>query len=148
MREKSSEKPPRGALMWPSSEVPAPNGMMGARWVRGDAHDLAHFLGILHPDHRVGRLVGDPGDGVGVLAADRLAGLQPVAEALPQHGDGRCHVGGGLLLASSMGVSIPRIAALWNRRRYASGRREYPGENDVSHSCREVKTRPVAVQRI
>ena len=31
MREKSSERPPSGALMWPSSEVPAPNGMIGAR---------------------------------------------------------------------------------------------------------------------
>ena len=34
MREKSSERPPRGALIWPSSEVPAPNGMIGTRWVR------------------------------------------------------------------------------------------------------------------
>ena len=34
MREKSSDRPPRGALMWPSSEVPAPNGMIGTRWVR------------------------------------------------------------------------------------------------------------------
>ena len=34
MREKSSDRPPCGALMWPSSEVPAPNGMIGTRCVR------------------------------------------------------------------------------------------------------------------
>ena len=44
MREKSSDRPPRGALMWPSSEVPAPNGMIGTRWVRATSHDLAHLL--------------------------------------------------------------------------------------------------------
>ena len=31
MRWKSIEIPPRGALTWPSSEVPAPNGMIGTR---------------------------------------------------------------------------------------------------------------------
>src|SRR5581483_940184 len=31
MSRKSSEMPPRGALTWPSSEVPAPNGMTGTR---------------------------------------------------------------------------------------------------------------------
>ena len=58
----------------------------------GHPHDLAHLVLVLHPDHGVGRLVGDPGHGVGVLAADRLAGLQPVAEALAQHGNRRGNV--------------------------------------------------------
>ena len=31
MREKSIDNPPSGALVWPSSDVPAPNGMIG-RW--------------------------------------------------------------------------------------------------------------------
>ena len=30
MREQSSETPPCGALTWPSSEVPTPNGTIGA----------------------------------------------------------------------------------------------------------------------
>ena len=72
----------------------------GAGAERDDGHavgarhvdDVAHLLAGLDPDHGVGRLVGDPGDGVGVLAADGLAGLQPVAEALPQDADGRGHV--------------------------------------------------------
>ena len=31
MRERSSEMPPKGALTWPSSEVPVPKGMTGTR---------------------------------------------------------------------------------------------------------------------
>src|SRR4051812_230615 len=31
MSRKSTDTPPRGALMWPSSEVPVPNGMTGTR---------------------------------------------------------------------------------------------------------------------
>ena len=50
-------------------------------------HHLAHLLGALHPDHGIGRLVGDPGDGVGMLAADLRPGLQPLSEPLAQHGD-------------------------------------------------------------
>ena len=75
--------------MWPSSEVPAPKGMIGVRCVRSNAHDFAHLLGGLDPDHGIGRLVWDPGDGVGMLAAERLARLQAIAKALPQDRDGR-----------------------------------------------------------
>ena len=31
MRERSSETPPKGALTWPSSEVPVPKGITGTR---------------------------------------------------------------------------------------------------------------------
>ncbi len=40
MRVKSSDSPPLGALMWPSSEVPAPYGMIGTRWVRATSTTL------------------------------------------------------------------------------------------------------------
>ena len=59
----------------------------------GDVDDGAYFIGILHPDHRIGGLVGDPGDGVGVLAADFRTGLQAFAESLPQDADGGGHIG-------------------------------------------------------
>ena len=81
MSRKSIDTPPNGALTWPSSEVPVPNGMTGTRCAGADAHDLLHVLGRLRKDHRVGRLVLDPGDGVAVLLAHRLRGHQPVAEA-------------------------------------------------------------------
>ena len=55
----------------------------------GHAHDLAHLLLVLDPDNRVRRLVWDPRDGVGMLAADLGSGLQPVSEALAQHGNRR-----------------------------------------------------------
>ena len=70
-------------------------------------HHLDDLLLALHPDHGVGRLIGDPGDGVGVLAADRLAGLQPVREALPQHGDGGGDIGRMSSCSLPIGVSIP-----------------------------------------
>ena len=80
MSRKSSETPPCGALTWPSSEVPVPNGMTGTRCARADAHDLLHVLGRLRKHHRVRRLVLDPGEGVAVLLAHRLRGHEPVAE--------------------------------------------------------------------
>src|SRR5215468_5630703 len=33
MSRKSMETPPNGALTWPSSDVPTPNGMTGSPWV-------------------------------------------------------------------------------------------------------------------
>jgi hypothetical protein len=81
MREKSSDRPPLGALMWPSSDVPASH-----------VHDVADLVRSLDPDHSIRWLVGDPGDGVGVLAADLGARLQPVAEALAQNADGGGYV--------------------------------------------------------
>ena len=54
-----------------------------------DAHDVLHVFGRLREHHRVGRLVRDPGRGVGVLLAHRLRGDQPVAEFRRQRGDRR-----------------------------------------------------------
>ena len=39
---------------------------------RAQPHDLLHFFGILREDHRVRRLIADPGERVAVLLADRL----------------------------------------------------------------------------
>ena len=49
-----------------------------------DAHDLLHLLGGFGQDDAVRRLRRDVGRGVGVLLADRLAGLEALAEALLQ----------------------------------------------------------------
>ena len=51
------------------------HAMLGA-----DAHELLHVLLPLRKHDGVGRLVGDPGHGVGVLLAHRLRGHQAVAE--------------------------------------------------------------------
>ena len=87
-REVDRQAPARGvdvALQRGSRPERDDRHAMGA----GHAHDLAHLLLGLDPDDRVRRLVGDPGDGVGMLAADLRSGLQPVAEALAQHGNRR-----------------------------------------------------------
>ena len=80
MRERSSDTPPNGALTWPSSEVPVPNGMTGTRAAAQSFTDLDHLRGGLGEQHRVGRLRRDPGQRVGVLLAERRAGREALAE--------------------------------------------------------------------
>ena len=60
--------------------------------IAGNAHDLANLVGSLHPDDRIGRLVVEPGQGIGMLATDGLAGLQAIGEALSQDGNRRRHI--------------------------------------------------------
>ena len=55
---------------------------------RADAHDRLHVLGGLRKHHRIGRLVFDPGGGVGVLLAHGLRGDQPIAELLRERANG------------------------------------------------------------
>ena len=63
--------------------------------VGADADDVGDLGGGVGEGHGVGGLGRDPGGGVAVLVADRLPGLEPVAEALAQdRGDGRD--GGGV----------------------------------------------------
>ena len=130
MSRKSIETPPCGALTWPSSEVPVPNGMTGTPVRGADAHDLLHVLGRLRKDHRVRRLVLDPGDGVAVLLAHRLRGHEPVAEFGGERGDGAldrlgiaagrrgsfiCHAGDLTerpVRQSAGAAPIPRISAI------------------------------------
>ena len=52
-----------------------------------DAHDVLHFFCAFNEDDRVGGLGLDPGDGVAVLFADRLARIQTVTETLLEKGD-------------------------------------------------------------
>ena len=47
---------------------------------RTQPHDLLHFFGALRKDHRIRRLIADPGQRIAVLLADRLRGHQPVAD--------------------------------------------------------------------
>ena len=54
---------------------------------RAEPHDLLHLLGGLRKDHGVRRLVGDPGQRVGVLLAHRARGDEPVAEPCGERGD-------------------------------------------------------------
>jgi len=56
--------------------------------LRADADDLLHVLRILRKNHRVGRLIGDPGERVAVLLAHRLRGDNAIAESCRQRGDG------------------------------------------------------------
>ena len=89
MREKSTDRPPRGALMWPSSEVPAPNGMIGTRCVRATR---TTSLTSSWFSTQITASGGWLGIQVMVLACWRRisrSGLQPVSEALAQHGNRR-----------------------------------------------------------
>jgi len=51
---------------------------------RANAHDGLHVVGVLRIDHRVGRLVGHPGQRVAVLLAHRWRGDDAVAEGRGQ----------------------------------------------------------------
>ena len=104
MSRKSRQMPPRGALTWPSSEVPAPKGITGTRCRGAQAHDLLHVLGGLRKDHRVRRLVVDPGGGVAVLLAHRLRGDEPIAVTRRERGDN----GIGGLAVCGRSVAVPR----------------------------------------
>ena len=81
MRERSSETPPNGALTWPSSEVPVPNGDHRHARLGAELHDLGHLGFGLGEQHRVGRLALEPGERIGVLLAKRLAQREAIAEA-------------------------------------------------------------------
>ena len=95
MRLMSTETPPRGALTWPSSDVPTPKGMTGTPMVAADADDLDHLLGRMREDHRVGRLRRRARWSVGPCwLADRLRADEALAEALRQdrQGDGDARI--------------------------------------------------------
>jgi hypothetical protein len=51
------------------------------------ADDKLDLVGRFGKHHRIGRLTGDIGGGVGMLGAQRLTGLQPVPETLTQYAD-------------------------------------------------------------
>ena len=72
--------PPKGALTWPSSEVPVPKGMTGTRASAQSLTNFDHLLRRLGEDHGVGRLAGDPGERVGMLLAERGSGREAIAE--------------------------------------------------------------------
>ena len=55
--------------------------------VGAGAHDILHVLGGLGEDDAIGRLAGNIGRGVGMLLADRAAGLQSLAEPLFQNAE-------------------------------------------------------------
>ena len=80
MRDRSIDRPPCSALRWPSSEVPAPNGTIGASCAAQMRDRVDHVLAALGEQHRVRRRVGRPGQGVAVLDAHRLRCRDLVAE--------------------------------------------------------------------
>ena len=82
MRDRSSEMPPPGALTWPSSEEPTPKAMTGTRCSAQSAHDLLTSSAVSGNDHAVRRLQRNVGGGVGMLLAQRLAGLETLTETL------------------------------------------------------------------
>src|SRR5207302_1761918 len=88
------------------------------------------------------------GDVVGMLAPDRLARLQPVAEALAQHGDGRGDTVGAALarclprrfhLLPLLGPSFGPCAGSRHRARTARG-------TMFTQSCCDVTVASLAVQ--
>ena len=81
MRDVSIERPPNGALMWPSNEEPTPKGMIGNAALGADAHGIGDLRRRFRKKHGVGRLVGNLRKLIAVLAADRFALGQPLAEA-------------------------------------------------------------------
>ena len=58
--------------------------------IGADAHDLLHIAGALRKHHRVGRLVGHPGQRIAVLFANGLRGDDAIAERRGQRGDRLC----------------------------------------------------------
>ena len=113
---------------------------MGARHVDNGAHVLAR----LRPDHGVRRLVGYPGDGVGMLAADRLAGLQPFAEPLAQDADG------GRDVAARAVAGCRRhdhIAVLLRFAPRLAESRKIPHRTPFTSSCSEVKGGSIVPRR-
>ena len=72
----------------PFQRGPRPERNDGHAMCRGQLDDVADLLGRAWPYDRIGRLVRQPGHGVGVLAPDGLSGLYALAEALLQDGNG------------------------------------------------------------
>ena len=64
-----------------------------SEWNNGDAvrpadtDDLLHLFGVLRIDDSIGRLVGDPGDGIAMLLAHGLRGDDTVAEGSSKLGN-------------------------------------------------------------
>ena len=81
IRERSSDTPPCGALTWPSSDEPVPNGTIGASCRAQSFTRSITSSRDLGEHDRVRRLVLEPGQRVAVLAADRLGGGEAIAEA-------------------------------------------------------------------
>ena len=54
----STEIPPASAATWPSSEVPAPNGTSGSRWLSGDPDDRRRLLDVRGQTTTSGRASG------------------------------------------------------------------------------------------
>ena len=87
MRVRSIDTPPRTALTWPSSELPMPNGMIGAVVGGAGGDHAAHLVGARREDDRVGRRRGVPRLAVAVVFADGGGRGHPVAGHGPQVGD-------------------------------------------------------------
>ena len=76
--------PPPGALTWPSSEVPTPNGMTGTR-CSAQTRTISCTSSVVSGQTTAsGACAGNVAGRVRMLVADRLAGLQALAEALLQ----------------------------------------------------------------
>ena len=80
MRDISIETPPCGALTWPSSDVPAPNGMIGASCAAQMRTTSTTSCVSFDENDGVGRRVGEPGQRMAMLDAHRLGGDELVAE--------------------------------------------------------------------
>ena len=72
--------PPKGAVTWPSSEVPVPKAITGVPCLRADGDDPLHLLRRLDEGDGIGRGAGVPGLVLAVLLAHRRGGGQPVAQ--------------------------------------------------------------------
>ena len=115
----STDTPPCSAATWPSSDVPAPNGTIGAPCARQIAHDRGRLLGVARVDDDVGRggampalvgpvpapLVVAGDDAVGVERGDQLL-LQPIAalKCVTEYGDGETQL--RILLYRGAGAAL------------------------------------------
>ncbi len=79
--------PPPGALVWPSSDEPTPKAITGTRCVSAGAHDLLHLSRRFGEGDAVRRLRRDVGRGMRMLAANRLPGLEALAELLLENAE-------------------------------------------------------------
>ena len=89
MRDVSSEMPPPGALTCALERGAGAERDDRHAMLRAGPHDLLHLLGGFGENHAVGRLHRNVGRRVRMLLADRLPGLEALAETLlqdAQHG--------------------------------------------------------------
>lgn len=78
------QTPPKGALTWPSNDVPVPQGNDRHPILCADAYGLLNLVIRQRKDDRIRRFGHDPGRRVGMLFANSARRDKAIAEYLRQ----------------------------------------------------------------